>query len=316
MRRRYTLMLMAAVFVLLSAAASAAGGITLFDADLDTNGNNISDVKTVFSGFDGASADLQSRDGFVVGNNASRWSQLNWNDDGGFNSQGQVSMGVEAGSLGFPGSTWNAFQIHRAGNLTLASGGDSGVTLDATGIAGSGGDVDILTSGSLDMNGNPVSDVGDVNPTGTPLSISAGETTYSGDINLSGNNMTDVYRVSGEEGEIEFSDGSRMHIQAGTIDFELRDGTGDTLRLNMGNTIQAFAPLDVNGNELRTVETVTTGAGPMAVQGNVSATTTIQDIADLQTTTLPTCDATYEGEIRYNGTHHVGCDATAWNALY
>lgn len=32
--------------------------------------------------------------------------------------------------------------------------------------------------------------------------------------------------------------------------------------------------------------------------------------------TEPACDGTTEGDIRYNGTHHVGCDGNTWNALY
>lgn len=29
-----------------------------------------------------------------------------------------------------------------------------------------------------------------------------------------------------------------------------------------------------------------------------------------------TCDASVEGDIRYNGTHHVGCDGSSWHIMY
>lgn len=54
-------------------------------------------------------------------------------------------------------------------------------------------------------------------------------------------------------------------------------------------------------------------AGSVDVHGN--------DVSNVNktaynTNTEPTCDSGTEGDIQYNGTHHIGCDGSSWNALY
>ena len=50
--------------------------------------------------------------------------------------------------------------------------------------------------------------------------------------------------------------------------------------------------------------------------GDINVSTTNSDIIDLKTTTLGTCDSSTEGQIKYNGTAHYGCDGSSWNSLY
>lgn len=51
------------------------------------------------------------------------------------------------------------------------------------------------------------------------------------------------------------------------------------------------------------------------IQMNTNAISSV-DKTNYASTNEPTCDSSIEGDVRYNGSHHVGCDGSSWNKLY
>ncbi len=103
----------------------------------------------------------------------------------------------------------------------------------------------------------------------------------SGDLDLAGNDLLNLGNTT-------------LNGNAGVTGADLGIGT-DTpaAQLDVNGSANIRGDLDLNGNNI-----------------------TAAAMANLQTSTLPSCDSGREGNIRYNGTAHYGCDGLSWNRMY
>lgn len=145
-------------------------------------------------------------------------------------------------------------------------------------------------TGTLDMNDSSL--LGLPNPSGSTEAVNKGwlETNFlgrqgadsmAGNLDMAGNDLLNLANVTVN---------GTMGITGG--DLGIGTATPDSA-LDINGSVDIRGDLDLNGNNL-----------------------TAAQMASLQTSTLPACDSGREGNIRYNGTAHYGCDGSSWNRMY
>jgi len=199
-----------------------------------------------------------------------------------------------------------------------------GITGDLTNVVSGQAEAD------LNMSSENIDNFGDLTAGNSPSLIksSAGVTlmelydwhidfaediTIKGTLDMYNHNITDVRFIGGGGDAIQVNDS-----------LDLGSNAINTVKAIWG-TSGSWSTIRTNGQRWQVYDGANTlmtwyDGGPVEVNdvnlnmNNNSVKTA--SILQLEPSTLPACDSTTEGQIRYNGTHHVGCDGTAWHAMY
>jgi hypothetical protein len=114
----------------------------------------------------------------------------------------------------------------------------------------------------------------------------------------------------------------------GGIQYDANPGAVEFFQLNVDSSPSAgteqSAEMNIASEAFLTLYSEADGSGgiqngELRVSKPVDLQSEVVDNADmlnLKATTLPTCDSSTEGDIRYDGSKHYGCDGSSWSAMY
>ena len=177
------------------------------------------------------------------------------------------------------------------------------------------------TNSSFDINGNSIMDNGSKS-----IDFNGSQDVKIPNGNLSLNNNSILNTSSFETGNLllkDFTGASSWNVNTSQNNaFSLTNMISDSERLSIQNNgpavfkeegfrveNQSDALFEVNSS----TGNVNISEGNLSMENNSVKNA---DVIELSETNLSSCNSNTEGEIRYNGTAHYGCNGTSWNAMY